>query len=131
MEGISDIRIKGFDEIRPPKIIKEPYINLYFELNHQASKDWCEDFNRLVAKGEYPIKIDPNKGLIIETWVRKPEELELVLTSLKKQITTCIENYIIKIEAETKMAATPGDISEANGEQGRLNTIVAGLKFEG
>ena len=70
MEGISDIRISGIDEMRPPRIRKEPYINLYFKLIHKAPKDWCEDFNHLVAKGDYPVKIEPNTGLFIETWVR-------------------------------------------------------------
>ena len=39
MEGISDIRISGMDENRPPRIGKEPYINLYFRLVHKAPAD--------------------------------------------------------------------------------------------
>ena len=31
MEGISDIKIIGIDEKRPPKIRKEPYIDLVFK----------------------------------------------------------------------------------------------------
>ena len=44
MEGISDIKICGIDETRPPMIKKEPYIDLNFKLIHKAPKDWCNDF---------------------------------------------------------------------------------------
>ncbi|MDT8403408.1 hypothetical protein [Sulfuriflexus sp.] len=130
MEGISDIKISGIDETRPPRIRKEPYINLFFKLIHQAPKDWCEDFNRLVLKGEYPIKIDPSKGLCIETWVRKPEEIEKALEGLKVAVDSCNNAYIARIQAMANTAADVGDNSEESGEQGNLNRIVAGLNFE-
>ena len=50
MEGISDIKIIGVDETRPPIIRKEPYIDIFFKLSHQAPSDWCSDFNSLKAK---------------------------------------------------------------------------------
>lgn len=130
MEGISDIRISGIDEMRPPRIRKEPYINLYFKLIHKAPKDWCEDFNHLVAKREYPIKIEPSTGLFIETWVRKPEEIEKALDGLKKAVSQCNETYIARILAEANAAANTDDIQQAGGEQGRLNQIIAGLNFD-
>ncbi len=128
MEGISDIRISSIDEMRPPRIHKEPYINLYFKLTHKAPKKWCEDFNHLVSKGDYPAKIEPNTGLFIETWVRKPEEIATALEGLKRAVSTCKEEYIARINAEA--AAQIGDAQEATGEQGRLNKIIAGLNFD-
>jgi hypothetical protein len=130
MEGISDIKISGIDEMRPPRIRKEPYINLFFKLIHKAPKEWCEDFNHLVAKREYPIKIEPSAGLFIETWVRKPEEIEKALDGLKKAVSQCNEKYIARVTAEANVAANSGDILEAGGEQGRLNQIIAGLNFD-
>jgi hypothetical protein len=130
MEGISDIRISSIDEMRPPRIHKEPYINLYFKLTHKAPKKWCEDFNHLVSKGDYPVKIEPNTGLFIETWVRKPEEIERALTRLKSAVSICKEEYIARILAETNAAAELGDVVEETGEQGRLNRIIAGLNFD-
>lgn len=130
MEGISDIKISGIDEMRPPRIRKEPYINLYFKLNHEAPKEWCEGFNRIVAKGKFPVKIEPAKGLIIETWVRKPDEIEMVLDELKVAVRTCNQEYIARIEAEASAAADVGGKSEDEGEQGRLNRIIAGLNFD-
>ena len=130
MEGISDIRICGFDDKRPPRIDKKPYIDLFYKLIHQAPKDWCEDFNQLVSKGENSAKITPATGLIIETWVREPNEIESSLEVLKKAVTTCTEEYIAKIDARIKASETtqakPGD----EGEQGHLNKIIAALNFD-
>ncbi len=131
VEGISDIRICGIDERRPPRIRKEPYINLYFKLNHKAPADWCVAFNNLTARGKFTVKIEPDEGLYIETWVRKPEEIEDVLQRLKAVVTQCSDEYIQRIEAEARAAAQRGDSSaEDDSEQGRLNRIIAGLKFD-
>ena len=130
MEGISDIKICGIDEMRPPRIRKEPYINLFFKLSHQALQDWCEAFNRLVSKGNYPVKIETTTGLFIETWVRKPEEIETVLDGLKEAVSTCNQEYIDRVQAEASAAADVGGKSEDAGEQGRLNRIIAELNFD-
>lgn len=131
MEGVSDIKICGFDEKRPPTIAKkQPYINLYFKLIHQAPKSWCEDFNQLVSKGEYSAKINPTSGLIIETWVRKADEIEGALEKLKAAVNTCTLEYIEKIDAQTKAAADSQAIPGDEGEQGRLNKIIAALNFD-
>ena len=131
MEGISDIKIIGLDESRLPRILKEPYINLYFKLIHQAPKRWCDLFNDLVANGSYTVKIDPLKGEFIETWVRKPDEIVDVLQELKLAIKTCIQTYIERVRAETEANAALGasEQSGEEGEQGRLNRIIKGLDF--
>ena len=126
MEGISDIRISGIDEKRPPKILKEPYINLFFKLTHQAPRNWCEDLNHLLSKREYSAKINPATGLYIETWVRKPEEIESSLQTLKEAVLICTQEYIAKIKASAKHQVNVGD----DGEQGRLNKIIAALNFD-
>ncbi len=130
MEGISDIKINGIDEARPPRIRKEPYINLYFRLSHKAPTNWCEDFNRLLAKRKCPAKIETTEGLFIETWVRKPEEIEAMLGGLKADVCTCTQEYIARVEAEASAAAAAGGKPEDEGEQGRLNRIIAGLSFD-
>ena len=130
MEGISDIKIIGIDAKRPPRIRKEPYIELFFELSHQAPAKWCEDFNRLVSKFEYTSKINLSTGLFIEAWVRKPDEIEKLLLSLKKAVKSCTEAYIARIEASARAAADSNALTNDEGEQGRLNRIVAALNFE-
>lgn len=131
MEGISDIRIIGIDETRPPRIRKEPYINLFFKLSHKAPETWCQDYNTLVQNLHFPAKIEPAEGLIIETWVRKPDEIAATLDELKQAVATCTKEYIERIEAESRAAAeNVSDTTEDEGEQGRLNRIIAGLKFD-
>jgi len=131
MEGISDIKITGIDETRPPRIRKEPYINLYFKLSHKAPAKWCEDFNRLVSKRKYNVKIEPADGLYIETWVRNPDEIVVVFDALKEAVRTCNEEFIARVRAEDAAAAAGlGGKPEDEGEQGRLNRIIAGLKFD-
>ncbi|MGM0595190.1 MAG: hypothetical protein ACQETD_11715 [Pseudomonadota bacterium] len=129
MEGISDIRIVGIDETRPPRIRKEPYINLFFKLNHKAPVEWCEIFNGLISKRKYPVKIDPDEGLFVDTWVRKPEEIEPIFDALKEAVRSASEEYIERIQAANRAAAEQQASPEDEGEQGRLNRILAGLDF--
>jgi hypothetical protein len=129
MEGISDIRISGIDQARPPLIRKEPYINLFFRLNHKAPPKWCDDFNNVFSRSNYPVKIEPAEGLFIETWVRKPEEIEPMLKSLKEAVKHASKTYIARVEAEALAAAEKGVNPGDEGEQGRLNRIIAGLDF--
>lgn len=130
MEGISDIKICGIDELRPPRIRKEPYINLFFKLSHQAPRDWCEGFNALVKQLAYPVHIDPAGGVFIETWVRKPDEIEAHFAALKDAVRKCSEEYVARMEAEARAAAEMDVNPENQGEQGRLNRILAGLDYD-
>jgi hypothetical protein len=128
MEGISDIYIVGFDETRPPALRKEPYIDLYFKLSHQAPEEWCKEFNDLAAKLE--AKIDVAQGLIINTWVRTPADLPLQLQLLKIKVAECTVNYIKKIEqAQRKGEGTGLPGGYVDEKQVELNRIVAGLDF--
>jgi hypothetical protein len=130
VEGISDIKIVGIDERRPPRIRKEPYIELYFRLSHKAPKDWCQDFNRLLAPHYYAPKINVDEGLYIETWVRTPDEIGGILDLLKAKVAECVERYVRKVEERDRAAFSAGPPGEESGEQGRLNRIVAGLRFD-
>ena len=131
MEGISDIRIAGMDENRPPRLRKEPYINLYFRLLHKAPPDWCEGFNDLLVKHEYAPKINAEEGLYIETWVRSPDEIAGLFQVLNEEVTECTAQYIEKIAASKRESDSDNDLlqKEGGGEQGRLNRIIAGLDF--
>jgi len=130
MEGISDIKITGFDDNRPPLIQKAPYIDLFFKLTHKAPKDWCDDFNQLTSKKKYSAKIIPATGLFIEAWVRKPEEIKELLEELKKTVIICSEEYIANINAAIMAASNTSSKPDDEGEQGRLNKIVAALDFD-
>ena len=131
MEGISDIKIIGIDEKRPPKIRKEPYIDLVFKLSHKAPPDWCKDFNDSLSKNVYAPKINLDEGLYIQTWVRSIDEIVGLLLLLQKNVTECTERYIEKIQHAAHTADGNNSLlKEGGGEQGRLNAVIAGLDFK-
>ena len=130
MEGISDIKIIGVDEKRPPRIQKEPYIDLCFRLSHKAPVDWCHDFSDHQSKVAYPASIDTNECLYIETWVRSQDEIVPHLQSLKKAVADCNARYIAKIEASARDRDGELDaLTKETGLQGQLNRIIADLDF--
>lgn len=130
MKDISDLKIVGIDEARPPIIRKEPYIELYFKLIHQAPREWCQVFNECVAKSTYPISIKIDDGLFVETWVRKAEEVEAALKMIQVAIKTSIALYIETIEAKTRNLTSQSVGVEATGEQLELNKIIIGLDYD-
>jgi len=131
LQGISDIKIVGIDEKRPPKVRKEPYIDLFFKLSHQAPEDWCEDFNKLTSKLDPPITIDKKRGLFIDTYVRDMNHIPAHLDKIKKKITDCNEQYIESMrQRELAAAANNAALLGDGGKQGKLNAIVAALQFD-
>lgn len=128
MEGISDIKIVGIDTKRPPLILKEPYINLYFSLSHQAVSGWCSDFNQLTSRYEYPAKIDEKKGLYIETWVREVAEIAPQLSRLKVSVQQCSDEYIAKIKAAAYEGTSTS--TSVSTKQIHLNNVIAALNFD-
>ena len=130
MEGISDIRIVGMDETRPPRIRKEPYIDLCFRLSHKVPVEWCRDFTALQSQQGHTSSINADERLFIETWVRTPGEIAGQLQMLKKAITECNAAYIANIEASQRERAGGNDqVQNETGPQGDLNRIIAGLDF--
>ena len=131
MQSISDIKIVGIDEKRPPRVRKEPYVDLFFELSYQAPRDWCEDFNLLTGKLDPAVRINKSEGLFIETYIRDMNQMAAHLDKIKKKIIDCSGQYIERIRqrelaAMMQNGALPGD----RGEQGKLDTIVATLNFD-
>ncbi len=130
MEGISDLRIVGFDAERPPMIQPHPCIDLIFELNHEAPPGWCEEFNLLASQRPYSVKIDPETGLFIETWVKKPAEIEKVYTTLKGTVQECITAYINKLNAKANIKVVDGPVKVISPAQQSLNEAVSKMNFE-
>ena len=131
MQGISDIRIVGIDERRPPKLRKEPYIDLFFKLSHQVPGDWCENFNRLTENLDPPIRIDKREGLFIDTYVRDMSQIPAHLEKIKKNIIACNDQYIETIRQRTLADAAANALLQGDGgQQGKLNAIIASLSFD-
>ncbi len=129
MNDIRDIHISGIDPTRLPRVRKEPYIDLYFTLDPPAPPQWCEAFNDLAGGAEFPATIDPKKGLIIETWVRTPDEIVKALMVLKAVVRKATAATIARAEAEAAALLQVDTPVEERGEQGRLNAIIATLDF--
>ncbi|MGD8567222.1 MAG: hypothetical protein PVJ39_03880 [Gammaproteobacteria bacterium] len=132
MDSISNIKITGIDETRPPVIRKQPYIDIFFKLSHQAPVDWCKDFNALLAKHPTVPRIKEKDGLFIEAWVRKPDEVVELLNKLKETVAECNRRYIERIELSTRNMNDANALvaQQGGGEQGRLNEIIASLNFD-
>ena len=131
MQGISDITIIGLDETRPPFIRKEPYIDIFFELSHQAPTDWCKDLNShfVLNKITSNATINEKEGLFIKTWVRAPDEIESLLEHLKKEITHCTGQYIERIRLSSQQSGGDTSATNESSEQTNLNNIIASLVF--
>lgn len=131
MEAIRDLKIIGIDEMRPPRIRKEPYIDIFFKLSHQAPEDWCRNLNDLLAREPGKFKIKEKEGVFIETWVRTADEIVELLESLKLNVAECTRQYIERIE-RARHNSDDADtlLAQETGEQGRLNRIIAALDFD-
>ena len=131
LEDIRDIKIVGIDEKRPPRIRKEPYIDLFFRLSHQAPKKWCQDFNKLAKDLVPPVKIDDNEGVFIDAYVRDMDNIAMHLDKIKRKIVLCNEQYIEEIrQRESAELARNVLLFGEEGEQGKLNKIIAALRFD-
>jgi hypothetical protein len=130
MEGISDIRIIGLDESRPPMITKSPYIDVYFKLSHKVPEDWCNRFNDLVARNTYKPRMDQEDRLYINTWVRKASEIPAMLAQLIEQVDRCNKKHIDAV-MKARRAASSSPTGTVSPQQAELDEIVAGLSFEG
>jgi len=131
LQDISEIKIVAIDEKRPPKVRKEPYIDLFFKLSRQVPEDWCDEFHKLTGKMEPTIKINKKEGLFVETYVRDMHLIQEHLDKIRQKIADCNKLYIANIRQRelaeaAKIAALLGD----GGKQGVLNQIIATLKFD-
>jgi len=129
MENVRDLKIVGLDESRPPTIRKEPYIELYFKLNHQAPKDWILDFNNQMKDAAYPVKIKPDNGKVVETWVRNVDEITQFVEKIKTAVSHCSKVYIEKIEMRTRTSEAKKAGATVSEAQMHLNNVIANLKF--
>lgn len=131
MQDINDIQIIGIDEARPPLVRKEAYVDLYFQLSVKAPEDWCEDFNRLGHQITPPVKIKPNQGIFLETYVHDVDKIQQHLDKIKQKIKLCSEQYLEKERQKLiDQAAKNAGVHGVSAKQNALNKIIAGLNYE-
>jgi len=131
MSDIKEIRIIGFDKDRPPRVRKEAYIDLFFQLSQKAPLDWCEDFNALGRKANPSPKIDKDKGVHIETYVNNMNLIAQQLAAVKALLLECSAQYQQKADEKARvLGASNASLQGQDGEQLKLNKIVDELSFD-
>ena len=94
MSGIENIKIKSLDPNRRPSLKNKKYIDVFYELSQKAPRDWCGDFNLLFSKSSLNVKINPDEGLYVETWVKDLTHIQNELDQIKEFIKACNRSYI-------------------------------------
>jgi hypothetical protein len=131
MSDIKEIRIVGFDKDRPPRVRKEAYIDLFFQLSQKAPLDWCEDFNALGRKANPSPKIDINKGVHIASYVNNMNQIAHHLVAVKALLQECNQQYQQKLDEKARiLAASNASLQGQEGEQLKLNQIVDAISFD-
>lgn len=130
MVETTNIKVIGFDEERPPMIQTRPCVDLIFQLDQEAPPEWCKCFPDVCGKTQYPIAIDPEVGLFIETWVRKPNEIEGMLASVKKFVAACNMAYDELLRKRRMVVQVDSPDVVVSPEQLALNHIVSQLSFD-
>ena len=130
MSSISDIRIIGIDEQRPPRIRKEAYIDLFFRLSTKVPEEWCELFNALGRRIDPSPKINKTQGECIETYVKDMNLIAGHLADVRQAVSECNRHYQEKLDEKARaQAASNASLQGQDGEQNRLNQIIAALDF--
>ena len=129
--NISDIRIIGIDQQRPPRVRKEAYIDLFFQLSEQVPQDWCEDFNALGRRINPSPKINKANAEYIETYVKHMDLIPQHLADVKQTVLECNRQYQAKLDEKARaLAASNANLQGQDGEQYKLNQIIAALDFD-
>ena len=127
----TEIRITGIDANRPPRIRKEAYIDLYYQLSEAAPEEWCEDFNALGRQVNPQAKIDKDEPGFVSTYVNDMEAIPGHFRQIKQAMADCNRQYLEKIsQRQAALARDNASLQEQGGQQFRLNEIIAALDFE-
>lgn len=131
MTLFTEIRITGIDANRPPRIRKEAYIDLYYQLSEDAPEEWREDFNALGRGVDPQAKIEKGAPGFVSTYVNDMETIPGHFEQIRQAIADCNEQYLAKLkQRQESLARQNAALQEQGGQQFRLNEIIAALDFE-
>ena len=131
MTLFNEIKITGIDANRPPRVRKEPYIDMFYQLSEDAPEEWCEDFTGYGRQLNPMAKIDKSTRGIIGTYVNDMNFIPAHFAQLKEAVANCNVQYLEKLEQrEAAMAKDNANLKEQGGQQFKLNEIVASLDFD-
>ena len=129
MSETININIKGIDPNRRPRIVNNNYIDIIFELSEKANKDWCVLFNDSFSNNVDNIRINPEEGNYVETWVRNMDDIPDKLNLIKKASKATNTNYAKKLIVDAELRENSYNQSQSV-ESEKLDRILSGLKFD-
>ena len=131
MTTFNEIKIIGFDANRPPRVRKEAYIDLFYQLSDDAPEEWCEDFESYGRQVNPLAKVDKSNRGFINTYVNNMDVIPKHFGDLKQAVADCNAQFMEKLsQREAAQAAANANLREQGGEQFKLNEIVAALDFD-
>jgi hypothetical protein len=129
LNNINDLKIKGLDLNRKPNLKNKKYVDVIFELNQKAPKDWCADLNLLFSKKKHNAKINADEGQFVETWVRDINDIPKILEVIKQQIIICNNNYIEQKRQEA-LTWQRAESTKSDSRSDELDRILESLNFD-
>ena len=131
MTSFNEIKIIGIDASRPPRVRKEAYIDLFYQLSEDAPVEWCEDFAGFGRELNPLAKVDQTKRGFINTYVNDMSVIPTHFEQLKQAVVDCNAQFLEKLrQREVALAKDNADLSEQGGQQFQLNEIIASLDFD-
>ena len=131
MTQFNEIKIIGIDTNRPPRVRKEAYIDLFYQLSEDAPEEWCEDFAGFGRQVNPLAKIDKIKPTFISTYVNDMDSIPRHFEQLKQAVVNCNTQYLEKLrQREQALARENAAAREQGGQQFKLDEIIASLDFD-
>jgi hypothetical protein len=131
MTQFSEIKITGIDTNRPPRVRKEAYIDLFYQLSEDAPEEWCDDFVSFGRQVNPLAKIDKIKPGFISTYINDMDEIPRHFEQIKQAVVDCNTQYMEKLmKREQTLARENATEREEGGQQFKLDEIIAALDFD-
>ncbi len=131
MTTFNEIKIIGIDANRPPRVRKEAYIDLFYQLSEDAPEEWSEDFDSFGRQVNPLAKVDKSNRGFINTYVNDMDLIPAHFEQLKQAVADCNAQYLEKLSQRAQaLARDNADLREQGGEQFKLNEIIASLDFD-
>ncbi len=131
MTTFNEIKIIGIDANRPPRVRKEAYIDLFYQLSEDAPEEWSEDFDSFGRQVNPLAKVDKSNRGFINTYVNDMDLIPEHFKQLKQAVAACNAQYLEKLSQRAQaLARDNADLREQGGEQFKLNEIIASLDFD-
>ena len=131
MTQFNEIKIISIDANRPPRVRKESYIDLFYQLSEDAPEEWCEDFSGFGRHVNPLAKVEKGSRCFIGTYVNDMDSIPAHFEQIKQAVTDCNTQYLEKIrQRELALAKDNANLQEEDGLQFKLNEIIASLDFD-